>query len=68
MRKITQKKAYIIKLKDGVWLADDDQEGKETVNKRFALVFFDKEIAEYECKDIVCVSHEYKNAEIQEIK
>jgi len=68
MREITQKIAYIIKLKDGVWLADDDQEWKETVNKKFAAVFFEKGLAENECDTFGLLYDDYPKMEIQEIK
>ena len=62
------KKAYIIKLSNNVWVADNNGAYIQVDNKKFALVFFDKDIAESELQGFKDLYYpDYQNSKIEEI-
>ena len=63
------KKAYRIKLSDNIWVADNHGTYIQVNNHNFALVFFDKGIAESELQRFKDLYYpDYENSIVEEIK
>ena len=63
------KKAYRIKLNENIWVADNDGTFIQVDNEKFALVFFDKEIAEPVLENFKNLYYpDYENSIVEEFK